>query len=162
MATLSVWKFETPSGAEQAEDMLQDLQSRALIQVLDGAIVTWEQDKKKPKTKQLRSFTGAGALGGAFWGFLFGLLFFVPFLGLAVGAATGALTGSLAKVGIDDGFLKRVQAQMKPGTSALFVFTQNAVVDKVADAFRGVQAELIETNLSVEQEKALREAFDES
>jgi len=43
--------------------------------VLDGAVVSWPPDEKKPKTRQLHSTTGAGALGGAFWGLLFGLIF---------------------------------------------------------------------------------------
>ena len=43
--------------------------------------MTWPAGKKKPKTQQLNSLTGAGALGGAFWGLLFGLIFFVPLLG---------------------------------------------------------------------------------
>ena len=101
--------------------------------------------------------TAAGALGGAFWGLLFGLIFFVPLLGAAIGAATGALAGSLADVGIDDGFINRVRDQVTPGTSALFVLTSDAVMDKVHDAFAEHEpAELIFTNLSNEQEAALR------
>ena len=46
-----------------------------------------------------------------------------------------------------------------PGTSALFALTSGAVQDKVADEFRGTEAELIGTNLSDEQEAQLREAF---
>ena len=48
-----------------------------------------------------------------------------------------------------------------PGTSALFVLTSGAVQDKVRDAFAGTQAELVHTNLSDADEKALREAFAE-
>ena len=59
----------------------------------DGAVVSWAPDKKKPKTRQLHSTTGAGTLGGAFWGLLFGLIFFVPLFGAAIGAATEALVG---------------------------------------------------------------------
>jgi uncharacterized membrane protein len=55
-----------------------------------------------PKTRELNSTTGRGALGGGFWGLLFGLIFFVPILGLAIGAALGALSGSLADVGISN------------------------------------------------------------
>ena len=103
--------------------------------------------------------TKAGALGGAFWGMLFGLIFFVPFLGLAIGAASGALFGSMRDVGISDDFIQAVREKVTPGTSALFVLTSGAVQDKVADEFRGMQAELIRTNLSDEQEAKLREAF---
>jgi uncharacterized membrane protein len=163
MSTLTVWKFNTAEGADNALNTLEGLQGQQLIQVLDGAVVTWPVDKKKPKTQQMRSMTGGGALGGGFWGLLFGLIFFVPFLGLAIGAGMGALMGSMSDVGIDDTFIKEVRAQITPGTSALFVMTQNAVVDKVRDAFAGDQAPtLIHTNLSDEQEAKLREAFSES
>ena len=72
MATLTVWKFAGPDGADQALATLEGLQKQALIEVLDGAVVSWPPDKKKPKTRQLDSTTRAGALGGAFWGLLFG------------------------------------------------------------------------------------------
>jgi uncharacterized membrane protein len=161
MATLTVWKFNTPDGAEQAVNILENLSKQELIKVYDAATVTWAADKKKPKTRQLSSTTGAGALGGAFWGLLFGLLFFVPFLGMAVGAATGALAGSLTDVGISNDFIASVRSKVTPGTSALFVMTSDAVQDKVKDAFAGIDMELITTNLSNEEEAKLREAFEE-
>ena len=105
--------------------------------------------------------TGVGALGGAFWGMLFGLLFFVPFFGLAIGAAMGALMGHFAHYGIDEGFIDQVRAKITPGTSALFLLSSGAVVDKVADAVKGQQFEIIQTNLSKEQEAKLREDFGE-
>jgi uncharacterized membrane protein len=161
MATLTVWKFPDANGADQALATLQRLQKEELIQVLDGAVVTWPPDKKKPKTRQMYSTGGAGALGGAFWGLLFGLIFFIPIFGLAIGAATGALMGSLRDVGIDDDFIRSVRDRVQPGTSALFLMSQNAVVDRVKEAFAGHQAELVHTNLSAEQEAKLREAFSE-
>ncbi|HTR68872.1 MAG TPA: DUF1269 domain-containing protein [Mycobacteriales bacterium] len=162
MATLSAWKFDTAEGAAQSESILQSLQSQGLIVIHDAAVVSWPADKKKPKTSQLNSLTGAGAMGGAFWGFLFGLIFFVPLLGMAIGAAMGAFAGSLADVGIDDNFIASIRSQVVPGTSALFLLTENAVLDKVKAAFEGVKLELIQTNLSEDQESALREAFSEA
>ena len=161
MATLTAWKFDTPDGASKAEAMLVGLSKQQLINIIDAATVEWLPGKKKPKTRQLNSLTGAGALGGAFWGLLFGILFFVPLLGLAVGAASGALGGSLADAGIDDDFIDSVKQKVTPGTSALFLLSADAVMDKVKDAFAGVNAELISTNLSDEDEAKLREAFAE-
>lgn len=162
MATFTVWKFDSADGAQSALETVERLQKEELIQLHDGAIVTWPADKKRPKTRQLSSLVGPGALGGAFWGLLFGLLFFIPIIGLAIGAAAGALGGSLANVGIDDGFIDEVKQKVTPGTSALFLMTSGAVQDKVAEALepelRG-HAELIHTNLSDEQEQRLREAF---
>jgi uncharacterized membrane protein len=159
MATLTVWKFDSAGGAENALGQLERMQKEELIQLDDGAYVYWPEGKKKPKTQQLHSMTGGGALGGGFWGLLFGLIFFVPLLGLAVGAAMGALSGSMRDVGIDDQFIREVREQVTPGTSALFVMTENVVVDKVIDEFKDSGATLVSTNLSKDQEAKLREAF---
>ena len=161
MATLTVWKFTTPQGAEDAVKKLEGLSKQELITIHDAATVTWAAGAKKPKTRQLNSLTGAGAVGGGFWGLLFGLLFFVPLLGLAVGAAAGALAGSMSDVGIDDDFIKTVRDKVQPGTSALFLMSSDAVLDKVTAAFAGTDMQLIQTNLSTEQESKLREVFTE-
>src|SRR3954447_5942020 len=161
MATLTVWKFDTAEGANEAEASLEILAKQELIKVHDAATVSWPANKKKPKTRQLASLAGAGALGGAFWGMLFGLIFFIPLLGLAIGAGIGALTGSMTDVGIDDSFIKRMREEIQPGTSALFVLSSNAVVDRVKEAFEGQQMVLVETNLSRDQEDKLREVFSE-
>lgn len=159
MATLTVWKFPTPDGAEQAEHTLETLSKQELIKIHDAALVSFPEGAKKPKTRQLQSTTSAGALGGSFWGLLFGILFFVPLLGMAVGAAMGALSGSLVDVGIDDDFIKTVRDEVTPGTSALFLMSSDAVLDKVHEAFEGQPMQLIRTNLSDDQESTLRDVF---
>ena len=161
MATITAFKFDTPDGAEQMLDLVKDLSKQQLITLQDAAIVTWPQGKKKPKTKQLESLSGAGALGGAFWGMLFGLIFFIPFFGMAVGAAIGALVGKFSDYGIDDDFIKSVGAKVTEGTSALFLMTSDAVVDKVSDAVKakGWKFEILSTNLSKEQEDQLQADF---
>jgi uncharacterized membrane protein len=164
MATFTVWKYDSAFGADNALSTLQRLEREQLIQVLDGAVVSWPQGERKPKTRQLHGSVGAGALGGAFWGFLFGLLFFVPLFGMAMGAAMGALAGSLADVGIDYRFIERVKREITPGTSALFLMSTAAVQDRVIQEMRNESGnvELMFTNLSSEQEAKLREAFAEA
>ena len=161
MATLTVWKFDTAGGADGALHLLQRLQKEELLRIDDAAYVYWTEGRKKPKTEQLHSLAGGGALGGAFWGLLFGLIFFIPLLGAAIGATMGALAGSLSDVGIDDDFIRTVRDHVTPGTSALFVMTSNVVADKVIDQFRETGATLLSTNLSDEQESRLRAAFAE-
>lgn len=161
MATITVLKFETADGAEKALDVVKDLSKQHLINLHDAAIVTWPQGKKKPKTEQLTSLTGAGTLSGVFWGMLFGLIFFVPILGLAVGATVGALTGSMADIGIDDDFIRSIRSKVTEGTSALFLMTSDAVQDRVAEVSKGMKFELIASNLSREEEDKLRAVFAE-
>lgn len=162
MATLSVWKFDSPQGAEDALGLLGRLQKEQLIRVQDAAYVSWPPERKKPRTKEMGKLTGVGALGGSFWGFLFGLIFFIPLLGMAVGAAMGALAGSMRHGGIDEDFIREVQRQVTPGTSALFVVTTDVVADRVLEPFKDTGATLITTNLSTEEETRLREAFSEA
>ncbi|MEV0069014.1 MULTISPECIES: DUF1269 domain-containing protein [unclassified Amycolatopsis] len=159
MTTLTVWKFDSPDGADNAVDTLRSLAKQELISIHDAATVSWKPDAKKPKTRQLRNLTAGGAMSGMFWGMLFGLIFLMPLIGAAIGAATGALAGSLTDVGIDDDFIKSVRDKVTPGTSALFLMSSDAVVDKVKAAIEagGHKPELLQSNLSAEQEAALRE-----
>jgi uncharacterized membrane protein len=159
MATLTVWKFEDSTGAQQSLSILEDLQRQALITVRDAAVVAWPHGARKPRTTELNDGTVAGGLGGAFWGLLFGLIFFVPLLGLMVGAAAGTLAGSLTDVGIDQGFIDQVKQKVTEGTSALFLLSSDAVPDKIQPALANLRPELIQTNLSADQEAQLRHVF---
>jgi uncharacterized membrane protein len=159
MATVTVLKFATADGATNALGRVKDLQKQHLIKLHDAAIVSWEKGKKSPKTKQLVDLVGMGAMSGMFWGMLLGLIFAAPLFGMAIGAAFGALGGSFRDYGIDDDFIKQVRSQVTEGTSALFLMTSEAVMDRVVEAMKDVKFEIIATNLSHEQEQKLREAF---
>jgi uncharacterized membrane protein len=162
VATVTVLSMPTPDGATNVLSVIQGLQKQQLIKVLDAAIVSWPVGKKSPATKQLVSMMQVGALGGMFWGLLLGVIFMTPLFGMAVGAAMGALGGAFRDYGIDDDFINKVRSQVKEGTSALFLMTTDAVLDRVADAMKAVKFEIISTNLSKEQEQKLREAFAEA
>ena len=159
MATVTVLKFPIAEGASYVLGRVQDLQKQHLIKLHDAAIVSWPVGKKSPKTRQLVDLVSAGALSGMFWGLLFGLIFFTPLFGMAIGATFGALGGAFRDYGIDDDFIKRVRSQVTEGTSALFLMTSEAVMDRVVDAMKNVKFEIIATNLSQDQEQKLREAF---
>lgn len=160
MSTLTVWKFNTAEGADKVLNKLQSLQKQQIVQVLDAAVVTWPQGRSRPRTYQAMDTVGAGALGGAFWGMLFGILFFTPLFGLLVGATAGAVSGKFADYGINDSFINDLKSRVTEGTSALFLLTGQVTVDKVEAAFaQDEKGELIQSNLSAEQEAKLREDF---
>jgi uncharacterized membrane protein len=161
MATLTVWKFDSADGAADALATLKRLQKQQLVELQDAAIVAWPPDAKKPSITQLHNLVGAGAVGGAFWGSLFGLLFLVPLLGMAIGAGMGALVASTADVGIDDELIKQLREKIVSGTSALLMLTSSAVSDRVLEEMKAQRghADLIESNLTREQEAKLRKTF---
>jgi uncharacterized membrane protein len=162
MATVTVLRFDSSSGAEDFLGRVVELQKRQLIKLHDAAVVSWPEGRKHPRTRQLVNLVAAGALSGMFWGMLFGFIFLTPFFGMAVGAAAGALGGAFKDYGIDDDFIKSIRQKVTPGTSALFLMTSSAVIDRVADAVKDAKFEIIATNLSMEQESKLKEAFGQA
>lgn len=163
MATLTVWRYDTVDGAATAADLLKKLARKDALLLHDAAVVEWDPADRKPRTRQLRSSPAAtDTLGGGFWGLLFGLIFFMPLLGAAIGAAPGMLAGALTDVGIDDTFINRVRDTVTPGSSALFVLSSEAALDRIHDAFAGgPHGDLIFTNLTQQQEDALRAVFSD-
>jgi uncharacterized membrane protein len=159
MATVTVLRFPASDGASQALSLIQKLQQQELIKLRDAAIVSWPTGHKGPTTRQLVNLVGIGAMGGMFWGMLLGFIFAAPLFGLALGATVGALGGALRDYGINDDFIKEVRTQVTEGTSALFLMTSDAVVDRVADVMKSMKFDIIATNLSHEQEQKLREMF---
>jgi uncharacterized membrane protein len=161
MNTLTVWTFPTAEGADEAVDRLRALAREGSITVDDAAVVAWPETRRKPKVHELGSLTGPGALWGGFWGLVLGLIFLVPLAGLAFGAGAGAVAGGLVDVGIDDAFIKRIRADVTPGTSAAFVLSHGATADAVADALRDLDMKLLRSNLSAEEEAQLRAMFED-
>jgi uncharacterized membrane protein len=83
----------------------------------------------------------------------------MPWLGMANGAVTCALTAKFTDIGIDDSFIRDVGQKVQPGQSALFLLVRQATMDRVLEALKPYNPEVLQTNLSQEQEAKLREAF---
>ncbi len=158
MSNLVVISFKDQDLADKVLTDIVEMQNENLLMVDDAAVAIRNADGNV-KVKQAHDLVGAGALGGGFWGMLFGLLFFAPLLGLTIGAVGGALIGKGTDYGINDDFIKRVSASVKPGSSALFLLVSNTQVDRVIERLKGIKGKIIHTSLSVNEEKQLKEAF---
>ena len=77
------------------------------------------------------------------------------------GSKASSLAKRIRKAGIDGALLQAVKDDMQLGTSALVVLSADAAIDSVAKAFEGQAMELIRSDLSVQQEDALRTAFSD-
>jgi uncharacterized membrane protein len=78
---------------------------------------------------------------------------------MAMGAAAGAMSGALTDVGINDNFMKQLAANMKPGSSTLFVLVRKVTPDKVLDEIKGTGGKVLQTSLSHEDEAKLQTAL---
>ncbi|MFI0405782.1 DUF1269 domain-containing protein [Actinomadura sp. 3N508] len=158
MSDLLAVAYDDLATAEQARDKLVQLQKEHVIELADVVVVERKQNGKI-KLHQARNLTAGGAVGGAAWGGLIGLIFFMPLLGMAVGGATGAAMGAASDAGIDDEFMRNLGDHLTPGAAAVFVLVDKRNPDKVIPEMAPLGGELIQTSLSTEEEKHLREAI---
>ena len=88
-----------------------------------------------------------------------GFLFLNPLLGAMLGAGVGAATGSLGDLGIGKGFVRELAERLKPGSSALFVPTDEEQIEEVKALLRPLGGVLLATRLTAEDEQALERAL---
>jgi uncharacterized membrane protein len=159
MTTFTVWKFETPLGAAAAESSLKAAQSEGLVTIVDHAVMTWPAGADKPELHHKHDSSARGAGWGALWGILGGALFLVPVAGAVVGAGIGALVKATSGTGITKGDLERIRTEVTEGTSALFMVTEDADMDRLGERFHGRDGRLISTNLTEAERETLLETF---
>ena len=161
MSDLIVVSFNQEATAFALRDELIALQKEYLVEMDDVVVVTRGLDDKVG-LHQGANMTVMGAASGGFWGMLIGLLFLNPLLGAALGAGAGALSGSLTDVGINDDFMRKLGAQLKPGTAAVFVLARKFNAEKVVARLGDFTAKghVIQTSLSHDDEASLRAALE--
>jgi uncharacterized membrane protein len=158
MTTFTVWKFDNPDGAARAASVLKDAESDGLVTVVDHAVMSWPPGADKPETHHEHDNPKRGAAWGALWGILTGALFAIPVAGAIAGVAIGALAKSTEGTGITKDDLTRIRTEVVEGTSALFLVTEDADLDKLGERFR-FDTTLITTNLTDGERATLLETF---
>ena len=102
----------------------------------------------------------AGILSCAIAGFIAGLVVAAPLTGTAIGVLLGSAGSSAAAaIGIDDHFVREVEAMMKPGTSVLFVLDDEGDMDVILHAIRGLGGTVLKTNVDLERARLVQSAL---
>ena len=130
----TAWRFNGTEGADAAVLRLKQLDAQEVMDVQDIAVLRWPQYASGPQVQEHVTDEGSKA---------------------------SSLAKRMRKAGIDGGLLQAVKDDMQLGTSALIVLSADAALDAVAKAFDGQAMELIRSDLSVQQEDALRTAFSD-
>jgi uncharacterized membrane protein len=130
----TAWRFSGTEGADAAVLRLKQLDAQEVMDVQDIAVLRWPQYASGPQVQEHVTDEGSKA---------------------------SSLAKRIKKAGIDGGLLQAVKDDMQLGTSALIVLSADAALDAVAKAFDGQAMELIRSDLSVQQEDALRTAFND-
>ena len=159
MTTFTVWKFDDPDGAIRAETALKAGEEAGYVTIVDHAVISWPDQAEKPTLRHNHDGPKRGAAWGALWGVLGGALFAIPVAGLALGAGIGALAKATSGTGITKDDLERIRTEVVPGTSALFLVTDHADLDRLGERFHGRDSRLISTNLTEAEQSTLLETF---
>lgn len=159
MTTFTVWKFDETDGAGRAELALRAAEAEGLVTIVDHAVLSWPTDSAEPDLLHEHDSSKRGAAWGVLWGVLGGALFTIPIAGAALGAGIGALVKRTDGTGITERDLERIRMEVTPGTSALFLVTDEADLDRLGERFHGRDSRLISTNLTEAERATLLETF---
>lgn len=161
MSDLIIIGFPDERRAQDAWDGLVRLQRDYLVDLDDAAIVRRDQKGKLHVTTPAHHAVAWGTLSGLFWGVLIGLLLLGPFAPLAgvAGGIMGAALGTGEDLNIKDDFRQRVQALLRPGTSAILVVLRKVTVEKFVEALRPYGGTILQTSLPRDAEQRLMEGL---
>ena len=167
MSNLAIIAFEGRHSADEALLRLAKMENEWEVAVSDVAVVTRDKDGqirlRSNESMTADGFFGGAALGGL-WGLLIGAMASNPAAGFLVGTAAGAsggmLGGALDQSDAEDEFVRKVGSALKPDSSALAVIGWTSRPTKLLNELEGMHGTVIETSLSVSDEKALREVLE--
>ena len=159
---LLILTFDQAETAAKALQALKQAVKQKTVEILNAATLTKDADGKS-SIKEIEDIDkGQGTLFGAVTGGIVGLL--GGPIGVIVGAAAGAAAGRSAANWIDMGFpdeyLKKMEAELKAGTSALIVLTKTAAADNVSATLADFGGAPLRQNLTESMVASLAAADD--
>jgi uncharacterized membrane protein len=146
--SLTVWRYDSPLGADAGVVRLKNLEQQGALTVHHAVTVTWIAQEDQPRIGQVHHATASAAGKGSLLGGLIGLVVLAPAAGAAAGAAIGAVAHRLRGTGIDRALLREVREALEPGTSALVVLSSDADLDAIRPFLDRLDSVLIHAVLS--------------
>jgi uncharacterized membrane protein/uncharacterized protein YrrD len=149
---LLILSLSQPDQAEAALQALKAAVKQKEVSMLNAAVLVKTEDGKVSLKEVEDVGSKRGALFGAISGGLIGLV--GGPVGAVIGAVAGAASGSAAArwldMGFPDEYLKKVQASLQPGSSALLVLVEQEQTEKVAQVLAKFEGELLRQGLTDE------------
>lgn len=155
MAYLVVMTYEGMDEAERIREDISKGEHQGYMSLDDSAVVVKDMDGKVHVKNETDRGVKIGAVGGGMLGLLLGVFFF-PVGGLLLGALGGAIIGKFMNMGVDKKFVEDVSADLKPGTSALFIIIRDAQPAYAMRVLENYKGTVYQTNLPTELEDELR------
>ena len=160
MSNLIVITFDNEEEAGKVRESVRQLQRQDLISLDDSAVVVKDVNGKVHVKNELDRGVKIGAIGGGLLGLILGFIFF-PVSGLIIGTLGGALVGRMTDLGVDGKFVKDVQEDMPPGSSAIFLLVRQANPNAALAVLKPYRGHVYHTSLSREGEESLRRVLQD-
>jgi len=134
----------------KAGEFLKSLQKQATVRFSNAAVLVKNSDGKTSLQETQDVDKRHGTLFGAITGGLVGLLGGPAgaIIGAAAGAATGRSAAKRIDLGFPDEFLKKLQAGLQPGSSALVVLLDQAQSASLAEAAASSGGQFLQLELT--------------
>ena len=128
----TAWRFSGTEGADEAVLKLKQLEAANLVEVQDVTVIRWPQYATEPTVREHVTEEGS---------------------------KVSSLMHKLTHSGIDSAMVQSATGDMTPGTSVLVLLTPDAGIEAVAKAFGEQGAELVRSDLSVQEQDQVRAAL---
>ena len=128
----TAWRFSSTEGADEAVLKLKQQEAAKLIELQDVTVIRWPQYASDPTVQEHVTEEGS---------------------------KVSSLMHKFTHSGIDSSIVNAAKGDMTPGTSVLVLLTPEAAIEAFAKAFEEQGAELIRSDLSVQEQDQVRAAL---
>jgi uncharacterized membrane protein len=151
---LVVITFDNETDGPACLQSLRGIEKLGQMAIEDTAVLVKDQSGKLRVANEVSGATETGAVVGGTLGLCLSFMF--PVAGIVIGAGGGALVGKLLERGVDGKFVDEVGAELKPGTSALFLTGRGSNHEAVRAALEPYKGTVYQTNLPTDVEDELK------
>jgi uncharacterized membrane protein len=159
VSTIIVITFENTEEAGEVRESLRQIEHGGYLRLDDSAVVVRDENGKFHTKDQFDRGVKVGAGLGGVLGLLLAVVF-APLAGLVLGAIAGGLIGATADIGISKKFIKDVEAEMEPGTSAIFFVIREGDPTMALASLKQYKGTVYHTNLDPDDEARLQKILD--
>jgi uncharacterized membrane protein len=160
VSTIIVITFDDPDEAGQVRETLREVEHGGYLSLDDSAVIVRDEKGKFHTKDQFDRGVKVGAGVGGILGLMLAIVF-APLAGLVLGALAGGLVGSSFDLGISKKFIKDVEADMQPGTSAIFFVIREGDPTMALAALKQYEGQVYHTNLDPDDEERLQKVLSE-
>lgn len=161
MNKLMALVFDDPYKADEARAALLRMEGEGLHEMEESAVISKKEGDKVRISQDVNVVANRHQTGKTIGIIAATLTGTLPLIGLA--ELTGYLVGRLTDNGVTNSFIKKVKKELQPNTSALLICGHTSgekARNQIAERLRQWNPKILESDLPVELEQEIRNAFE--